>query len=57
MSNKGPALFTSYDLRILCSNALNIGAMSGFTVTGITCDHAIFIYEVQALCSAASFMS
>ncbi len=43
ISDNSPALFASYGLRILCCNALNLGAMGGFTVAGIACDHTIII--------------
>jgi hypothetical protein len=41
-----PAFLASHGIGILCSDALNLGAVSGFTVAGITGHHAVFIQEM-----------
>jgi hypothetical protein len=49
LSHKGIALFTGHGSGIVGSDAFNFGPMSGFTVAGITGDHAILVQEVQIL--------
>jgi hypothetical protein len=41
------ALFACHSTRILSSYALNIGAVSGFTITRITGHHAVIIQVVK----------
>jgi hypothetical protein len=57
LSHDSPALFTGHGLRVLGSDAFNLGAVSGFAIPGITGDHAILVQKVQVLALALSSTS
>ncbi len=52
LSDNVQAFSAGHRLRILCSDTLNLRAVSGLAVAGIAGDHAIFIQEVQVSTSA-----
>jgi len=47
LSHNVPVLLAGPGLRILRSDVLNLGAVSGFTVSGIAGDHAVFVQKMQ----------
>ena len=57
LPHEGQALFTGHGLRVPGSDAFDRCTVSGFSIPGITGDHAILVQEVQVLILAPSSIS
>jgi len=57
LSHGSPALFTGHGLRVLGSDAFDLGAVGGFAIPRIAGDHAMLVQKVQVLTPALSSTS